>query len=206
MVRELTPKLVFGGHYSYNSGMSSRRGRESGAILYLNDAGEESLPDYVKYGFDFMFKYKGFSVLGEFVGSQATVPDDITARIREDGSIANTFPTDDGDNVENYVKGRMMLGQGYNIQMGYIFKNLISVDARYDRLVADEFSFLNNGTFYNRPESYTIGFSKYMSKGYGFKIQTSLTYSVGDPGVNDIYGNPITGDEWIARLLTSLAF
>lgn len=208
MVRELTPKLVFGVHYSYNNGISSRRGRESGAILYLNGAGEESLPDFMRYGFDFMFKYRGFSVLGEFVGSRATVPDDIVARVRNDGSIATTFPSPDGgeDNVENYVKGRLMLGQGYNIQMGYIFKNLISVDARYDRLVADEFSFLRNGTFYNRPESYTLGITKYMSKGYGFKVQTSITYSVGDPGINDIYGNPITGDEWIARLLTSFAF
>ena len=60
LVRELTPKLVVGAVYSYNQGMSSRRGRESGAILYLDKDGKESLPDYTKFGIDFMFKFRGF--------------------------------------------------------------------------------------------------------------------------------------------------
>jgi len=47
--------------------------------LNLND--EESLPDYVKYGVDFMLKYKGFSAIGEYIKSEATVPEDITQRI-----------------------------------------------------------------------------------------------------------------------------
>ena len=45
VMRELIPKIVVGVNYSKNNGMSSRRGRESGAILYLNDADEESLTD-----------------------------------------------------------------------------------------------------------------------------------------------------------------
>ncbi|MCA9518098.1 MAG: hypothetical protein KC635_24335, partial [Myxococcales bacterium] len=48
VARELVPRLVIGVAYSYNWGMSSRRGRESGSILYLNDDDEESLPDYGK--------------------------------------------------------------------------------------------------------------------------------------------------------------
>lgn len=206
LVREQSPKFVIGGNYSYNQGMSSRRGRESGAILYLNDKNEFSLPDYVKYGIDFLFKYRGFSMLGEFVASEAYVPDDITQRIRNDGSVANSFDVDGKRDVENYVKGRMMLGKGYNIQMGYIFKNLISVDARYTHLEADQHSFLNNGTFYNRPNYYTLGASKFLDRSYGIKLSGSVTYVEAKEGSNDIYSQPIKGNEWIVRLISTIAF
>lgn len=205
VVREQVPKLVVGANYSYNNGMSSRRGREGGSILYLNDMNEESLPDYVKYGVDFMFKYKGFSVLGEYVGATATVPDDITQRVRNDGSVSSNFDVAGVQDVENYVKGRMMLGNGYNIQAGYLFKNGISIDGRYTHLDADQNSFLNNATFYSRPNYYTLGFSKYLDRNYGAKIQTSITYVEGDM-INDFQGNPLGGNEWIGRLQLTLAF
>ncbi len=206
MVRERTPKLVVGGTYSVNQGMSSRRGRTSGAILYLDDNSNVSLPDYTKDGVDFLFKYKGFSMLGEFAGSSAEVPNNITQRVRNDGSISTNFDVDGVQDVENYVKGRMMLGTAFNIQAGYLFKNLWSVDGRYTQIDADQHSFLNNGTFYNRPKYYTLGVSKYFDRNYGIKVQGSITYVEADPGSNDIYSNPINGDEWIARIITSLAF
>ncbi|MEM6262733.1 MAG: porin [Bacteroidota bacterium] len=206
VMRERTPKLVFGGNMSFNRGMSSRRGRASGTILYLNDLNEESLPDYLKYGIDFLFKYRGFSALGEFVGSQAFVPDDITQRIRNNGTISPNFLVEGEQDVENYVKGRMMLGTGFNLQMGYLFKNRISVDARYTHLNADQHSFLNNGTFYNRPNYYTMGCSYYLIKGYGAKIQASFTLVDAADGSNDINSNPIEGNEWIGRLMASFAF
>lgn len=206
MMRELTPKLVFGVAYSVNEGMSSRRGRTSGDILYLDDKDEYSLPNYSKLGVDFIFKYKGFSAIGEFVSTTASVPTDITQRIRNDGSTSTSFPVDGEDDVENYVKGRMMLGKGYNIQMGYLFKNRWSVDARYAHLEADQYSFLNNGTFYNRPNYYTFGLTKYFSKMYGFKIQASLTYVETAEGSNDLKGNPMNGDELIFRVITSISF
>lgn len=211
MMRELTPKLVIGAAYSINNGMSSRRGRNSGAILYINDANQYSLPDYAKWCADFMFKYQGFSMVGEFVATSATVPTDITGRIRNDGTVANTFPVDDGmggtfNDVDKYVKGRMMLGKGYNIQMGYLFKSRYSLDVRYTHLDADQYSFLNNGTFYNRPNYYTLAASKYFSKMYGFKVQASITYTEASLGSNDLAGNPMNGNEWLFRLITSIAF
>ncbi|MEM7370800.1 MAG: porin [Bacteroidota bacterium] len=206
MVREQAPKLVIGGHTSYNQGMSSRRGRDSGSILYLNDLNQESLPNYLKYGIDFLFKYRGFSALGEFVGSQATVPEDITQRIRNNGTISTNFLVDGMQDVDRYVKGRMMLGKAYNLQMGYLFKNRLSIDGRYTHLRADQHSFLNNGTFYNRPTYYTIGLGYFLAKGYGAKIQMSCTYIQVAEGSNDIFGDPIQGNEWIGRLITSFAF
>lgn len=206
VVRELTPKLVIGANFSHNRGISSRRGRDSGSIIYLNDKDEESLPNFDKYGIDFMFKYRGFSALGEFQATSASVPTDITQRVRNDGSTSTTFDVNGEQDVENYVKGRMMLGKAYNFQMGYLFKNGYSFDARYTHLDADENSFLNNATFYNRPNYYTFGISKYLTRNYGAKIQTSITYVDGSDGINDSEGNAIDGNEWIARLMFTVSF
>jgi hypothetical protein len=204
IMRELTPKLVVGGNFSQNYGVSSRRGRQSGAIRYLNDLDEVVLPNFTKFGVDFLFKYKGFSILGEFVKTAAYVPEEISKRIRENGTIATTFPVDDTDNVENYVKGRMMLGEGYNIQMGYIFKSGFSIDARYTHLKADTHSFLNNPTFYSRPNNYTIGVSKYLDRNYGAKIQADFTFVQG-VNINDNLGNPIGGNEYLGRIMLTFA-
>ena len=209
VMREQVPKLVVGVHYSKNNGMSSRRGRYSGRIIYLNANDQESLPDYTKYGVDFLFKYKGFSALGEYIKSTAEVPSDITQRIRNNGSISESFLVNEVQDVDSYVKGRMMLGSAYNIQMGYLFKNGFSVDSRYTHLIADENSFLNNETFYNRPNYYTLGIGKLLGRNYGFKVQASLTHVDGSLGINhdlDTNTPAIFEDEIIFRLITTISF
>jgi len=206
VMRETAPKLVIGTHFSHNSGMSSRRGRGSGDIIYLNDLGEESLPDYMKFGVDLLFKFNGFSVLAEYINTDASVPDDISQRVRNNGTTSSTFTVDGEQNVKNYVKGRMMLGEAYNIQFGYLFKSGISLDGRYTHLKADTHSFLNNATFYNRPNYYSFGVSKYLSRNYGAKIQASWTYVDGRDGINDMNGDPIIGNETITRLMLTFAF
>ena len=206
VMREQAPKLVLGVHFSHNSGMSSRRGRASGTIIYLDENNQESLPDYTKYGFDFLFKYKGFSALGEYIKSTAVVPDDITQRVRNDGSISSSFLVDGMQNIDSYVKGRMMLGQAYNFQMGYLFKSGFSIDTRFTHLDSDENSFLNNATFYNRPNYYTLGIGKLLAKNYGAKIQASITYVDGSLGINDAQSSPIEGNEWLARIITTISF
>jgi len=205
VVRERTPKLLIGFIYSINYGVSSRRG-EGNTITYLNDSLKEVLPNFTKYGADFLFKYRGFSMLGEYIQTLATVPNDIFYRVRNDGSLATTFLVNGVQDVQNYVKGRMMLGSGFNIQAGYFFKNRISVDARYATLKTDVNSFLNNGTYYNRPNYYTLGISKYLSKGYGFKIQASATYIEVSSGSLDILGKPLNNNEWVGNIITTFSF
>ena len=212
VMRETAPKLVIGTNFSHNNGMSSRRGRGSGDRIYLNDLDEESLPDFTKYGADLLFKYNGFSVLGEYVKTDATVPNDITQRVRSsNGTVTSDFTPQvagngDINDIINYVRGRMMLGSAYNIQAGYLFKNGISLDVRYTHLEADEHSFLNNATFYNRPNYYSFGISKYLSRNYGAKIQASWTYVDGSDGINDNSGTSILGDESLARVILTFAF
>lgn len=206
LVRELTPKFVIGVNYSYNVGVSDRRGSESGTILYLDDQNNELLPDYVKYGIDFLFKYKGFSMLGEYIHASSRVPGGITQRVRNDGTTSTQFLVDGIQDVENYVKSRMVVGEGFNIQCGYVFKNLISVDGRFAHLKPQEYSFLNNGTFYNRSNYFTLGITKYLARNYGAKIQLDCTYINAKNGSNDIFGNPIIGDELVTRLITTISF
>ena len=209
VMRELTPKFVIGVNYSHNSGMSSRRGRNSGSILYLNEFGQQSLPDYTKYGIDFLFKYNGFSALGEYVKSSSTVPTDVIERVRNDGSTSSSFLVNGVQDIESYVNGRMMLGEAYNIQMGYLFKSGITIDSRYTHLKADDNSFLNNATFYNRPNYYTLGIGKLLGRNYGAKIQGSITFVDGSLGVNhdnDIDTDPVFKDELLFRLITTISF
>ena len=209
VMRELTPKFVIGVNYSHNSGISSRRGRDSGSILYLDEFGQQSLPDYTKYGIDFLFKYNGFSALGEYVKSSSTVPANIIERVRNDGSTSSSFLVNNIQDVEGYVNGRMMLGEAYNIQMGYLFKSGITIDSRYTHLRADENSFLNNATFYNRPNYYTLGIGKLLGRNYGAKIQGSITFVDGSLGVNhdnDTVTAPVFKDELLFRLITTISF
>ena len=209
VMRELTPKFVIGVNYSHNSGMSSRRGRNSGSIIYLNEFGQQSLPDYTKYGIDFLFKYNGFSALGEYIKSSSTVPTNIIERVRNDGSTSSSFLVNGIQDVESYVNGRMMLGEAYNIQMGYLFKSGITIDSRYTHLKADDNSFLNNATFYNRPNYYTLGIGKLLGRNYGAKIQGSITLVDGSLGVNhdnDTATDPVFKDELLFRLITTISF
>jgi hypothetical protein len=209
VMRELTPKFVIGVNFSHNSGMSSRRGRNSGSILYLNELGQQSLPDYTKYGIDFLFKYNGFSALGEYVKSSSTVPTDIIERVRNDGSTSSSFLVNGVQDIESYVNGRMMLGEAYNIQMGYLFKSGITIDSRYTHLKADDNSFLNNATFYNRPNYYTLGIGKLLGRNYGAKIQGSITLVDGSLGVNhdnDTATDVVFKDELLFRLITTISF
>ena len=68
----------------------------------------------------------------------------------------------------------VLTGNALNLQAGYLFKNNISLDARYTHLKADNNSFMNNATFYNRPNYYTIGLTKLAGRNYGFKVHISL--------------------------------
>lgn len=205
MERELTPKLIFGANFSYNNGISDRRGRQSGTILYLDSTGKELLPSYQKFGVDFLFKYRGFSMLGEFISAKAMVPSKIFQRVRNDGSTTPSFLVNGVQDMPAYVRGRMILGSGFNLQAGYLFLNGFSVDARYSKLNPETNSFLRNGTFFNRSEFYTLCLSQYLGRHYGAKIQASISYNKAEAGTNTVSGRPLVGNEFTGLLMITLA-
>ncbi|MES2389792.1 MAG: porin, partial [Bacteroidota bacterium] len=205
MAYELTPKLVFGATYSYNSGMSDRRGRQSGQVLYRDSLGKEALPDYAKFGADFLFKFRGFTMLGEYVNANAIVPATITQRVRNDGTVSTAFLVNGVQNVSDYVKGRIITGSAVNVQAGYLFSSGISVDGRFTRMMPATNSFLTNGTFYNRSKYYTVCVGKYLSRNYGAKLQASFTYTKAEPGTLSVLGTTITGNELSGALQLTIA-
>lgn len=205
MEREQTPKLVFGAAFSYNVGISDRRGRESGEIIYRDANGKDALPDYRKWVFDFLFKYKGFTAYGEYLIANAVVPGTIVQRVRNDGTVSSAFLVNGVQDVQGYINGRLMVGSGANIQMGYLFKNGFSVDGRYSRLTPEINSFLYNPTFYNRSDYYSLSVSKFLGRNYGARIQAGLTYVNALPGTNNILGGTLNGTELITGLMLTLA-
>jgi hypothetical protein len=205
MERELTPKLVIGITGSHNYGISDRRGRESGSILYLDSLNQESLPSYTKVGADLLFKYRGFSLLAEYVNATASVPTDITQRVRNDGTTSKALLVNGIQDVDAYVKGRIMLGSGYNVQAGYLFLNGYGIDGRYARLMPAANSFLNNPTFYNRSEYFTLCASKYLGRHFGAKIQASVTYTKAEVGSRTVLDTPQRGNEVSGLLMLTIA-
>jgi hypothetical protein len=218
VMRERSLKLVVGANGSYNQGMSSRRGRIGGDFLFYNINAIDTnyrLPDYIKYGADLLIKYKGFSLLTEYVKTQVYIADDITHRNDRYNNPEEIIAFDSDDNTKEYIRSQLVLGNSINIQAGYAFKNLISIDGRFTSINSDEFSWLNNGTFYNRPNYYTFGVSKYFARNYGFKVQASITYvEVNDDSKYNIQTDdpneyliiPHQGSELLFRLISSFNF
>lgn len=171
MVREWKPKLVVGGAYSYIDGVTSRNGNFrsfSDRFFYTDANGQTVLPGYEKYVADFLFKYRGMVLMGAYVRTSATVPQEITT-------------------PEETVRGRMNLGEIWNIQAGYLTRRDWSFDVRYQRIndlvkrnaegdiLPESETFLDAG-IYNRPEYYTFSVAKYIQK-YAVKVQSALTYN-----------------------------
>lgn len=203
---EMTPKLVVGAYYSYNQGITDRRGRVSGTVLYTDTAGNYALPDYQKFGADLLFKYKGFSLIAEYVNGKAILPNNITYRVRADGSVSNVFQLPDSSfNKSAFVQNRIITGSGINVQGGYMFRRGISLDARYSVMMPEQYSFLRNATFYLRSRYYTLCISKYFGRHYGSKIQASLTATELLPGAFSTDRTPVKGLEFVGNIMLTIA-
>ena len=101
----------------------------------------------------------------------------------------------------------MILGEALNLQMGYLFVNGFSIDARYTHMIADEFSYLNSAVYNNRPNMFTLGMSKYLSRNWS-QNSSFISWTDGSLGISDYRGSqfPISGDETITRLMVTFSF
>lgn len=207
MAYEITPKLALGVAYSYNDGVSDRRGgREGGAILYQNADKKTDLPDMGKLTADFLFKYRGWSVLGEFVKTWGYVPSSIKYRVRNDGTVSSDFTIDGRNSVADYIKNRMMIGSGFNLQAGYFFRGFWSVDARYTRVMPDTYSYMNNDLYYKRSDYYDFGITKYLTKSHAAKVQANIGLAKSDGTLRKPDGETFNGWEKSITVLFQLAF
>lgn len=156
--REVTPKLMMG--FTYDMNKNAVRNRSNMGAYMENDLGLFQT-DISTLFIDFMFKYDGLSIMGEFADRNA---DDPFAK-NSDGSLT-------GDVVQ--------VGNALNLQTGYLLHNDWEVSARYTHVNLDRII-----TGRNPVDQYTIGLSKYIV-GHKLKVQTDISYLSEEFGNNEI--------------------
>jgi hypothetical protein len=149
-------KILVGAAYSYNIGASNKVGEGHGDFMLYNNTGKSMLPDYRKFYEDILLKYKGFSLLTEYTNTTAT---SLSGSYLDAGATRPLYLTE----ISEYL----VLGDGYNVQAGYVTKSGLALDVRYEKLNQE---FDNNLSLLLDQEAYTLGLTKYF-KGNNFKIQ-----------------------------------
>ncbi len=146
--REDTPKLAFGASFDFNNNAVKTRSNQGSYMV--NDVGfhQTNISTMV---LDAMFKYQGFSVMGEYAHRTASDP----LAKNADGSLT-------GDKVN--------IGNGINFQAGYVFVNNWEISGRYTNIQFDEGSAVRD-----LKNQYTIGISKYIV-GHKLKVQSDVSY------------------------------
>ncbi|MFT4762654.1 MAG: phosphate-selective porin OprO/OprP [Paraglaciecola sp.] len=159
--REKKPKLSIGATINVNQGAS--RQKQSGKFL-IDAAGDYLEHDLRTFFVDMMFKYNGFSILGEYAHKEVT-----------------DMKTNDFSNFESLIdaNGRSYYtGSGLNVQAGYLFKKNWQVVGRFTTVSPNyEISFTGIN-------EYTLGISKYIVE-HNLKVQSDVSLIDKDGAANN---------------------
>lgn len=157
--REVKPKLMVGFTYNYNQNAVRERGFAGDYMIRTDGSIYET--DQTTIFADAMFKYKGFSFMGEY--AKRTADDEIATEL--DG----TTPT--GDIV--------LTGNAVNLQAGYLFKSNYEIAARFTTVDYETIT----GAL--PTEQYTLGASRYIV-GHKLKVQSDISYTTLDGNDDNI--------------------
>ncbi|WP_190810606.1 porin [Flagellimonas sp. S3867] len=155
--REETPKLMLAATYDTNQ--NAVKTRSNLGSYMTNDVGFYETTINTTF-VDAMFKYQGFSLMGEYAHRDAHNP----IAVNSDGT-----PT--GDVV--------LVGNGLNLQSGYLFKNNWEVSGRFTDINFDDITGSSDRA------QYTVGLSKYIV-GHKLKVQTDFSYLSFDNGSDEL--------------------
>lgn len=159
LLREPEPKLMLAATYDYNQ--DAVRNRSNLGSFMTNDVGFFET-DISTVFVDAIFKYNGFSFLGEYAHRDADDP----IATNSDGSPTGAI---------------VQVGNGLNLQGGYLFKSNWELAGRYTHIDLDQ-----DITGANSENQYTLGLSKFIV-GHKLKVQTDLSYlSVGGDGTGGL--------------------
>ena len=147
LAREQTPKFAVGLTYDHNS--NAVRTRSNSGTYMVNDIGLHET-DINTLFLDAMFKYKGWSVMAEYADRSSDQPVAVNSDGTPTGAVVN-------------------VGDGFNIQSGYVFKNNFQVTGRYTTIALNE-----EITGAGIETQYTLGLSKYLV-GHKLKVQTDVS-------------------------------
>jgi len=145
--RESKPKLALGFTYDINKRAAKNRGQNGSFIQDAN--GDYFGKDLNTFFADAMFKYEGFSFMGEYAFK--TTADD-NPQVIVDDVLLSTYYT----------------GTGLNLQAGYMMESNWEVAFRYTTVNPDDL--VGNGE-----TQYTLGINKFIV-GHKLKVQTDFTY------------------------------
>lgn len=148
--REAKPKLMIGFTYNFNQNAVRERGFAGDYMIRTDGTIYET--DQTTIFADAMFKYNGFSFMGEYAKRTA----DEAIATEADG----TTPT--GDIV--------LTGNALNLQAGYLFKSNYEIAARFTTVDYES----ETGAL--PTEQYTLGASKYVV-GHKLKVQSDISYT-----------------------------
>jgi hypothetical protein len=157
--REESPKLMLSMTYNFNHGAVRERGFSGDYMQYEID--DEKLLceiDQTTVFLDAMYKYNGFSFMGEY--AKRTAEDEVAKD--DNGDIIF-----DNDGKPEYI---VLTGNGLNLQAGYLFKSNYEIAARFTTL---EFETV---TAKEPTKQYTLGFNKFVV-GHKLKVQSDLSYT-----------------------------
>ena len=157
--REEKPKLMLGFTYNYNENAVRERGFAGDYMMRADGSLYET--DQTTIFADAMFKYDGFSFMGEY--AKRTADDEIATEL--DG----TTPT--GDIV--------LTGNALNLQAGFLFKSNYEIAARFTTINYESIT----GAL--PTEQYTIGVNKFVV-GHKLKVQSDISYTTLDGNKNNI--------------------
>lgn len=157
--REEKPKLMLGFTYNYNQDAVRERGFAGDYMIRTDGSIYET--DQTTIFADAMFKYNGFSFMGEY--AKRTANDEVATEL--DG----TTPT--GDIV--------LTGNALNLQAGYLFKSNYEIAARFTTLNYE------NVTGALPTEQYTLGINKFIV-GHKLKVQSDISYTTLDGNKDNI--------------------
>ena len=147
--RESSPKLAIGVTYDVNKNAARQRGQLGSFVKDSN--GNQFATDLSTVFVDAMFKYKGFSFMGEFADKKAS--DQVFATLTGGGTI------------------KYITGDAISLQAGYLLKNNSEFALRYTSVTPDDLVFSG----LREEKQYTLGFSKYIV-GHSLKIQSDFSY------------------------------
>ncbi|EJF11730.1 MULTISPECIES: porin [Pontibacter] len=142
--REQTPKLSLAASYDYNNN-AAREQAQLGDFL-------SETRTLRTWFVDAMFKYRGFSAMGEYANRKA--PGGPVVLRDEFGDVAETFVT----------------GTALNLQAGYLMPSNWEVAGRYTDYNPTAETGLRN------QEQYTLGVSRYIV-GHSLKVQSDVTFT-----------------------------
>jgi hypothetical protein len=158
LTRYDSPKLSFGVTFDHND--DAVRNRSNMGTYMITDYGFHHT-DINSLFIDFMLKYKGLSVMGEFAHRDAEKP----VAMNSDGSSTGITVNE---------------GAALNLQSGYLFKNNYEIVGRFTN-VRRKFPVIQD-----LETQYTLGLSKYL---VGHKLKVQADVSIND--LDDSYSDEV---------------